>query len=368
MMNYLKKSEVRLHLTNVVGLGATMMAQSLLPALESNDSTYISKIYLPDHGPLSKYKPLSSSVKLTHYKRMLPNVFSRFFECCLMGRLFEEEAPLLVLGDIPIAGVSNQVVFLQTSLFLRNFNTVSFFKNFKYIILSFIFRVNLRYVKSIVVQTNVMGKALLKKFPELSGKVHVIPQPVPKWLMESKLHRKSRYCSKQDGLTLFYPAAPYPHKNHKILSQLQSFFDQHSPVRRLILTVPPSSNPVPNIEWVDCVGRLSEVLMIDLYRQVDALLFLSLEESFGFPLIEAMFVGIPIICPDLPYAREICGVQAEYFDPSDPASLEDAISRMSDKIKKGWWPNWSKELSMIPVSWKVVAARLMDLASRSCDE
>ena len=36
---------------------------------------------------------------------------------------------------------------------------------------------------------------------------------------------------------------------------------------------------------------------------MDALLFLSTDESYGFPLIEAMFVGLPIICPDLPYAR-----------------------------------------------------------------
>ena len=30
------------------------------------------------------------------------------------------------------------------------------------------------------------------------------------------------------------------------------------------------------------------------------LCYLSKEESFGFPLIEAMYLGLPIVCPDLP--------------------------------------------------------------------
>jgi glycosyltransferase involved in cell wall biosynthesis len=76
-----------------------------------------------------------------------------------------------------------------------------------------------------------------------------------------------------------------------------------------------------------------------------------------------MFVGIPIICPDLPYARELCGYQAEYFDPSDPNSLMDAIRRLNDKIKNGWWPNWSNELSLIPQSWGEVAEKLMKITT-----
>ena len=50
-------------------------------------------------------------------------------------------------------------------------------------------------------------------------------------------------------------------------------------------------------------------------HDADALLFLS-EKDFGFPLIEAMYLGLPIVCPDLPFARALWN-DAIYFDPND---------------------------------------------------
>lgn len=301
------RPSVRLHLTNVVGAGATQLLQSLLPALEQCGQSMIEEIYLPDRGLLSNYLPENTSIYVAKYQRWLPNALSRLLECTLFGRRFDGEAPLLVLGDLPLRCNAPQTVFVQTSHLLRPAKFRWSIASIKFAILRIIFRWNMRYARAFIVQTELMKSTLIKTYPALSGKVHVISQPVPAWLLEEKLVRTKRGTPPGDKLKMIYPAANYPHKNHKLLSAITRETANAWPVQNLILTLGNDLNPAPTIPWVESVGFLSTQQMIHAYSGADALLFLSQDESYGFPLVEAMFVGLPIICPDLPYARTLCG-------------------------------------------------------------
>ena len=108
--------------------------------------------------------------------------------------------------------------------------------------------------------------------------------------------------------------------------------------------------------------------MIEAYAQVDGLLFLSKKESYGFPLVEAMFVGLPIVCPDLSYARTLCGNQAIYFEPDQPESLLQALHTLQLRLDDGWWPDWSDRLRCLPASWEDVACSMLEIAvAGACD-
>jgi glycosyltransferase involved in cell wall biosynthesis len=359
---------VRLHLTNVAGAGATQLLQSLLPALEQCCHSTIVEIYLPDRGAMANYLPSSTSIHVARYRRWLPNAMSRLLECTLFGRHFDGKEPLLVLGDLPLRCIAPQTVFVQTPHLLRpahfRWNIVSI----KFAISRMIFRLNMRYASAFIVQTKLMKDALIATYPALRAKVHVISQPVPTWLLETKLVRKSREVSAGDGLSLIYPAASYPHKNHKLLSGLSTASADTWPVQRLILTVANNLNPAPTVRWIDCVGFLSAQQMIQAYSHTDALLFLSRDESYGFPLVEAMFVGLPIICPDLPYARILCGEQAIYFVPDDLGSLEFAVCELHQRLANGWWPDWSHQLASIPKDWNTVAQKMMAIVFISAED
>jgi glycosyltransferase involved in cell wall biosynthesis len=133
------------------------------------------------------------------------------------------------------------------------------------------------------------------------------------------------------------------------------------PVDEILLTIRQVANPASSIPWINCVGHLSSAEMINAYGAVDALLFLSKKESFGFPLLEAMFLGLPVICPDLPYAKNLCGEQAIYFDPDSVESLRTALVELKRLLSDNWRPDWSNQLKSVPKNWDDVASKFLDI-------
>ncbi|AWW50625.1 glycosyl transferase family 1 [Polynucleobacter paneuropaeus] len=364
---------IRVHLTNVTGAGASQLLKSLLPALIRENNIHISEIYLPDIGQLSHFSSTSRNVVLRRYKRYMPKVISRFLECTFLAYKFNGDSPLLVLGDIPLRVRSPQILFLQSPHLTRPAGSKLKLSELKYVVARFIFRFNMNRVDAFIVQSKIMRDTLIDTYPSIRERVHVVSHPVPEWLLACKFQRDPIPLIEERGLRLIYPSADYPHKNHKILSKIQKTQSVKWPVLELKLTLNNVINPAPTIPWVHCVGFLSPSELIDAYKGVDALLFLSNKESFGFPLLEAMFLGLPVICPDLPYAHALCGKGAIYFDPDSIESLENALNRLKDLLKKGWKPDWNASLSSVPKSWDSVAASISRIAINTkkiagCDE
>lgn len=356
---------VRLHLTNAAGAGAVQLLQSLLPALERAAGGAVSRIYLPNRGPLASYAPSSDGTQASVYRRRLPNVASRLLECTVLASRLGGESPLLVLGDLPLRCDAPQVVFVQNAHLLEPSASHSWSNAIRFGVSRAVFRSNLRRADAFIVQTEVMRDRFEAAYPAVRGRVHVIGQPVPGWLLEAGLSRRGPASGRGDRLRLVYPAAGYPHKNHRLLSRIAPSRGVEWPIERLALTLDPALDPAPGLSWVDCVGFLPPARMIEEYRGADALLFLSLEESYGFPLLEAMFVGLPVVCPDLPYARTLCGDEALYFDPRDVDSLEAALRDLRHRLDAGWWPDWRAQMTPIPTSWDDVAARMLAVV-RGC--
>ena len=62
----------------------------------------------------------------------------------------------------------------------------------------------------------------------------------------------------------------------------------------------------------------------------DVLVSTSLAETFGFPLVESMAAGIPVVATDVPIHREICGDAALYFAPEDADDLAKQLMKLND--------------------------------------
>jgi glycosyltransferase involved in cell wall biosynthesis len=360
----IKKHSLRLHLTNVAGVGAIQLILSLLPAFDRSKSVHVSNIYLPDRGDLANYISSIENTAVESYKRKLPNALSRLLECLVFSRRFDGNVPLLVLGDIPLRCLAPQTVFVQMSLLAKPIKFRLSFESFKFLIARRVFHYNSRFASAFIVQTDVMRALLSTSYPSIANRIHVIAQPVPEWLLEVKHRRRAVRAKTLSNLRLIYPAASYPHKNHILLSNINRELSMCWPVESLKLTLPVADHPAPSVTWISCVGFLTSQQMIQAYSEVDGVLFLSTEESYGFPLLEAMFMGLPIVCPDLPYAHALCSDGAIYFDPLSITSLHNAIETLNARLSSGWWPDWTLQLSKIPKNWDSVAEAMISIACK----
>ena len=350
---------LRVHLSNVAGFGASQLLQSLLPKLEENQNATIVEICLPDHGPLSHYQKCASTKAIVCYRRYLPNALSRILECMVFARKWNGTPSILVLGDLPLRCKARQTVFVQTTHILKPHKFEWNTSGFKYLVSRTIFQLNAKYVSHFIVQTGLMRDGLAKSYPDIANRIHVLAQPVPSWLLDTP---SGLLKPTLGSLRLVYPAACYPHKNHKLLSNIKPDDAKNWPISSLKITLAPSQNPAPFVPWIECLGFLPSEKMVSVYQNVDGLLFLSTAESYGFPLIEAMYMGLPIVCPDLPYAHALCADNAIYFDPLSIDSLHHAITVLDTKLSTGWRPDWSQQLRQIPKSWEDVAASMLKIA------
>ncbi|MEJ2009035.1 MAG: glycosyltransferase family 1 protein [Acidobacteriota bacterium] len=152
---------------------------------------------------------------------------------------------------------------------------------------------------------------------------------------------------------VFYPAGTWPHKNHiKLLEALSVLRSKHDFQKRLIMTGIPQNNHDRVLESVKRFGLESQVRFLNvvpfadlpaIYNMATLMVFPSLFEGFGIPLVEAMSVGLPIACSDRTSIPEVVGEAGVYFDPDNAEDIADRIYQLwndtelkESLVKKGF--------------------------------
>jgi glycosyltransferase involved in cell wall biosynthesis len=70
--------------------------------------------------------------------------------------------------------------------------------------------------------------------------------------------------------------------------------------------------------------------LVRYYQAADALVFPSLYEGFGLPVLEALSCGCPVVAADRTSVPEITGDAALLVDPGDPDAIAAAVGRVLD--------------------------------------
>jgi glycosyltransferase involved in cell wall biosynthesis len=90
------------------------------------------------------------------------------------------------------------------------------------------------------------------------------------------------------------------------------------------------------------LGFVAEEDMPGLYRAAHAVVFPSLFEGFGIPVLEAMACGCPVACARAAALPEVGGDAVRYFDPLRPESILAAVAevwtdaaRRAELIRRG---------------------------------
>lgn len=151
--------------------------------------------------------------------------------------------------------------------------------------------------------------------------------------------RLSRGTKPPDGSRFFfYPANFWPHKNHEVLLLAFHLYvkrQKRETSWRLHLTGHPDNRMdkmrslarvLGIADQVTFHGHVPEDELAGLYAGAGCLVFPSLHEGFGIPLLEAWHHGVPVIASDLETLREIGGSACQYADPRNPELLSRAMA------------------------------------------
>lgn len=151
---------------------------------------------------------------------------------------------------------------------------------------------------------------------------------------------------------ILYPANHWLHKNHDgLLKAIRYLKEVKKTAINVLLTGHevaqgyPLKNKVEEYglsEQVSIVGYLPKEELAALYAGAKMVVFPSLFEGFGIPLVEAMTAGCPVVAANVTSLPEIGGEAVEYFDPTQPIAMADAIEllwnnseRRQELIQKG---------------------------------
>jgi len=129
-------------------------------------------------------------------------------------------------------------------------------------------------------------------------------------------------------------------KAHTVLVDAMDLVRREMPDARLVLVGRPGNaseaidRAVDRLDLTDAVVRTSfRTDVPGLLAAADVFAFPSHYEGFGGAMIEAMAMGIPIVCSDIPVLREVLGEPdaALFSPPGNPRLLADAlVSTLAD--------------------------------------
>lgn len=140
-----------------------------------------------------------------------------------------------------------------------------------------------------------------------------------------------------DRPALICPAAKRPHKN---LERLLVALSQVSASRRPVIVIPGYSTSYEKYLQRRAVelGVNRDIRMLswvstqdleDIYAVSAAMVFPSLFEGFGLPVLEAFKRSLPVACSNATSLPEIAGGAALLFDPYSPPEIATAIERVT---------------------------------------
>lgn len=111
---------------------------------------------------------------------------------------------------------------------------------------------------------------------------------------------------------------------------------------------------------IEFLNGVSDEEYLGLLAECTALVTASLEEGFGIPVVEALTMGTPVLCSDIPVFREVAGDGALYFDPRSP---EDVASKVLELEDDATWNRLSKAApsQAAKFTWEKSAKRLLEL-------
>ena len=231
----------------------------------------------------------------------------------------------------------------------------SWFYWLKYLGYKFVFSQAVKKAKKIITPSQFVKNEVIKEYGVKPGKVVVTYEGVDEKLKAKSEERKTmvqnlklleRYEIKKPYL--LYVGSVYPHKNVERLIEAVKLLNNKyltSDILHITLVIVCARNvfserlrnkvvQMEAQEFVNLAGFVPDEDLAVLYKEAEAFVFPPLLEGFGLPGLEAMSVGCPVLCSNIPVLREVYGEAALYFDPLNPEEMAKKMVEVIDQKGK----------------------------------
>ena len=207
----------------------------------------------------------------------------------------------------------------------------------KRIYAKFMYNVAAIKAKKIICVSNFTKSELIKYVPSVKKeKISVIYNGI-----DDKWKNAKKNKSPHDKPYFIYVGNIKPHKNLNRL--IEAYKIVAGDIEQDLILVGKKDGFITGVDSIEeaiigyeeriiFTGYVSDESLIQYVTNADALIFPSLYEGFGFPPLEAMAAGIPVVASDIPSIVEMCGGRVVYINPYDINDIAEKI--MCFKKKK----------------------------------
>lgn len=196
----------------------------------------------------------------------------------------------------------------------------------------------------VLVDSQVGKKQMHGFYPESKGKVVVLPYLTPSYLDGSYDKKTEDGVSRKYSLPkdyVFYPSKFWPHKNHKnIIKALNYLKRKRNKKVNLVLTGSKDADfssygdikkLIANLDLEDQIfylGYVSNLELSVIYKKASALVMPTYFGPTNIPVLEAWYMGTPVIYSDIEGCREQLGNAGLLVNPDDHRDIGEKMLKI----------------------------------------
>ena len=320
------------------GIGGTWQyVANLLAALAEHDSdnefiayvTRASEYLVPEDKRFLRVRvsldPASRPLRIAFENSLLPRIVARRPVDCLHH----------FFGVLPFRSTTPNVVTIYD---LMAFERPGDFTALKRNYLRVMIRRAARRATMLAPVSNATAEHIQREFGVPLERIQVVPAAIADSFAPAQATEVATFRERYGLPEMFwlFVSGPYPHKNHQLLLSAFAMLqrrphagwplvvrgDLPADVRAMLAGLTPGS--------VLQLPELDDAEMPLLYSAASALVFPSLFEGGGQPVMEAMACGCPVVASSIPTTHEFARGAAITFDPSSADALVQAMTRCEE--------------------------------------
>ena len=197
----------------------------------------------------------------------------------------------------------------------------------------------LRIARRVITPSETVKRALIERYGLDPARISAIPLAVDLRRFHPIGAEEEPYEVGVPSPYVLFVSTLWPYKNAAALvSAFAQLVNQDGITHRLVLVGKDGGDEASLRAMADSAGvadrlvftgHVSGPRLSALYRHADLFVYPSLVESFGFPLLEAMASGVPVVASDRWAIPEICGGAARICDAT---RVEDLAAAMREVL------------------------------------